>query len=298
MVKGNQPFHPLPVPLLVRPPILIPRPETERWVAELAEMVSPLLDLDAEEEAEPEPFRFLDIGTGSGCITLALAQSLLYPTPTPTPTPTLPSRRRRTLSGTAIDLSPHALSLASQNLALAQPALSTPPTSSITFLNLDVFSPNFVPSLLNAGKRFDLVISNPPYITKKGWRTLDASVREWEDRGALVGEGNSERAREEEEEEEDDGLVFYKRIVQLLPELLGTRPRGRRGGGGTGRTAPVVALEVGEGQARSVQKLVEANGLWQAEIGLDQWGVERVVWGFWKIPRGAAGELEEGRSTP
>jgi len=64
-IIGNVPFCNLEI--LVKPPILIPRPETEEWVSWLIEQLAPVKD---------EPLQILDLGSGSGCIGLALAKAL------------------------------------------------------------------------------------------------------------------------------------------------------------------------------------------------------------------------------
>lgn len=131
----------------------------------------------------------------------------------------------------------------------------------------DVFAKTFVEEMRKeVGGGFDLVVSNPPYITRKDYVGLPESVKEWEDRAALVGE-------REGAEGTDDGLVFYSRIVGIVKELF--REKGEPGAEG----APVLALEVGEGQATQVGRMVEAVGM-RKEVQQDQWGVERVVLGY------------------
>lgn len=110
------------------------------------------------------------------------------------------------------------------------------------------------------GGGFDLVVSNPPYITKKDYESLPSSVKDWEDRGALVGE---------DEGGVDDGLVFYERITRIAKELL--REEGGKG--------PVLALEVGMGQSERVVQMVERQGM-RSEVVNDQWEIERLVLGW------------------
>lgn len=131
----------------------------------------------------------------------------------------------------------------------------------------DVFARTFVEEMRReGGGGFDVVVSNPPYITRRGYEGLSESVRGWEDRGALLGEREGEEGR-------DDGLVFYSRIVGIVKELLEEK------GEPTITGAPVLALEVGEGQAQEVGRMVEAVGL-RMEVQKDQWGIERVVLGY------------------
>ncbi|GEM10704.1 hypothetical protein Rt10032_c12g4721 [Rhodotorula toruloides] len=226
-VLGTQPFHPLPVDLLVRPPTLIPRPETEHWVSLLIDQILAARD---EPSRTARPYRILDIGTGTGCIALALTHGLLR---------TCEGREKGSFS-------------ALQQLQGLQPSRSS----------IDTSHPI----------KFDLVVSNPPYIPLHEYAHLDRSVREWEDRGALVGESTTQPSKE------DDGLVFYRRIVSLLDGLLAQ--------GGQGEE-PVVAFEVGKGQARNVEGMLLE---WQSgkgeklevEIVEDPWGIERAVFASWK----------------
>ena len=288
---GTQPFYPLPVELLVRPPTLIPRPETEHWLNQL---------IDRLAGGAPPPLRILDIGTGSGCIALGLTYAL---------------RNRKehgvpTVQTVAVDQSAEALALARENahrcglvgtpLGVAAPSRndgpskSTAATAPISFVLENLFSPTFTSSVLSAlrgassspspfsAARFNLVVSNPPYIPLHEYETLDASVREWEDRKALVGEmppplvvePAEGRSVKQERENEDDGLVFYRRIISLLDTLLEPPPpplslrsdtlssnsdsTQKDSAQEQGPPPPCVAFEVGKGQARAVEQLLLA----------------------------------------
>ncbi|MEM1081918.1 MAG: peptide chain release factor N(5)-glutamine methyltransferase, partial [Pseudomonadota bacterium] len=111
----------------VSPAVLIPRPETEL-------LVDQALDL-----ALPETCRVLDVGTGSGCLILTLLAE------------------RPGWSGAAIDLSPDALAMAQRNqkwLGLAN--------RSIEWITGSVLSPLSI----NPNPRFELIVSNPPYVAE------------------------------------------------------------------------------------------------------------------------------------
>jgi len=141
---GAAPFNNLE--LLVEPPILIPRPETEEWTIRLIKRLNQL---------ENKNFTILDIGTGSGCIALALANA--FPKATVW----------------ATDISESAIELAQKN------ALHNGITN-VHFVTGNIFEG------LPANTSFDLIVSNPPYIAPEEWKTLEKTVTLWEDKQALV----------------------------------------------------------------------------------------------------------------
>jgi methylase of polypeptide subunit release factors len=270
---GTQPFHPLPVELLVRPPTLIPRPETEHWVSLLFQRLLTSSAFSPSSNSK-RPFRILDIGTGTGCIALGLTYALS--TSSSIPIHTL-----------AVDRAPSALELATENArrcGLFHPSSSSSSASHVSLLEAELFSPSFASTVLShlstpasSTPGFDLVVSNPPYIPLHEYAQLDRSVREWEDRGALVGElprALSVPKRDEKlASSEDDGLVFYRRITSLLDDFLVLPPSPDESFG-----TPVVAFEVGKGQARAVERLLVEQGF-EAEVIEDHAGVERAVFG-------------------
>lgn len=143
-IIGEVPF--LQLDLTIKPPILIPRPETEAWCAQL------IVQLKASNQY---PRMILDLCTGSGCIGLALAQA--FPNSTVY----------------ATDINPHALDLARYNAQRNG-------LQNIIFIESDLFQA--IPAELS----FDLIVSNPPYIAQSEWQQLEPSVKLWEDHNALV----------------------------------------------------------------------------------------------------------------
>jgi release factor glutamine methyltransferase len=113
-------------------------------------VVERCLDLLRGEEAP----RVLDVGTGTGAIALAIADEH-------------PGARV-----TAVDISADAVTLARENAERLQ-------------LGVDVRLGGFDA----AAEGWDLVVCNPPYVTAAEWDALQPEIREWEPRGALVGEG-------------------------------------------------------------------------------------------------------------
>lgn len=137
-ILGEWPFYNLER-LKIRPPTLIPRPETE----ELVEMVL--------RDAAAAPARFLEVGPGSGAISLALLREW-------------PNTR-----ATAVDLCAHAVELSRENGVLT--GLSDRIT--VEHAGISAWAPP--PSLVQAP--FDLLVSNPPYIPHAQMATLDPEVR-------------------------------------------------------------------------------------------------------------------------
>lgn len=144
-----------------------------------------------------EDFQILDLCTGSGAIAIAVAKEL--------------EKNRINASVTASDISDGALSLAKEN-AEANGA-------KVRFLKSDLFS--------RIRGRYDIIVSNPPYIPTADIDGLQREVKEHEPHLALDGGA--------------DGLDYYRRIAKDAPKCL------TRGG--------MVVLEVGNGQATEVAKL-------------------------------------------
>ena len=132
----------------VNPYTLIPRPETEH-------LIETALEFFDKRGMAKKPLRFIDLGTGSGCIAVTLAAE------------------RPAWQGTALDISQGALETARRNAESNGVTLS--------FLHADFTQPlPFKPA------SFDLVVSNPPYISEEEYAGLDAGVRDFEPRSALV----------------------------------------------------------------------------------------------------------------
>lgn len=165
-----------------------------------------------------EPFtRVLDLGTGSGAILLSLLAE------------------RPGASGLGVDLSGAALTVAKANaerLGLADRA---------TFVQSDWFE--------QATGMFDLIVSNPPYISAAEMQSLAPETREWEPALALTPGG--------------DGLYAYRRIAAGLRSCL--RSGGR------------VMLEIGPTQAGDVCALLRAEGFERLGVLRDLDGRDRVV---------------------
>jgi release factor glutamine methyltransferase len=160
----------------------------------------------------------LDLGTGSGAIALALASEL-------------PEAR---VSG--CDVSEDALDVARGNgerLGIG-----------VEWIRSDLFSGL-------DGRRFRLVVSNPPYVAEAELAGLDPEVRDWEPRGATVAGAT--------------GLEVIERIA--AEARIALDPGG------------ALVLEIGAGQAGAVAALLEGAGLADVGCQRDHAGIERIVWG-------------------
>lgn len=165
----------------------------------------------------PDARSVLDIGTGSGCIAVSL------------------QKRLPLASVTATDISDAALAVASSNASQHD--------SSIEFLPGSLFAPV-------TGRRFDLIVSNPPYIPTADIESLDQEVRDYDPRTAL--DGGS------------DGLDIYRALIPAAVEHL--NPCGW------------ILVEVGVGQAIDVVQMFRQTGRYDEPfIAVDPGGVDRVV---------------------
>lgn len=181
---------------------------------ETEHIVEKALQLSAEF-AHP---RLLDIGTGSGAIAVALAAHL------------------RDASITATDISSAALAVARRN------AQQNGVADRIRLLAGDLLAPL-------AGERFEIVISNPPYVAETDRETLAIEVRDFEPATALFAGG--------------DGLAIYRRLIPAAFAALVT--------GG------LLLLEIGHGQRDAVGALLESAGFGTIEFTADLQGIPRVA---------------------
>ena len=194
--------------MLVNKHVLAPRPETE-LLAELGWQF-----LSTINSQSPT---CLDFGTGSGCIAIAIAAKC-------------PTARI-----VAVDVSVDAIAIAKQNAA------NSGVIDRIEFRCGDGFA------TLNGDDKFDLIVSNPPYIASEEIAALEPEVRDFDPRNALDG-GR-------------DGLDFYRRLAAEAGIFL--KPRGK------------IIIEFGDDQAKGISDIFTA----------DRWTVESIHQDYTKRER-------------
>lgn len=193
--------------------VLIPRPETEELVHRVIQQ------LPAREAVN-----ILDIGTGSGCIAITLALEI---------------EQARVW---AIDISHKALEKARENASLFH--------ASVSFHKLDVLNYSRAGEAGMNKKPFDVIVSNPPYITFKEQNFMEKEVTAYEPNEALYVSN-------------ENPLVFYEAISSFAKHLLIS--------GGQ------LFVEINEQQGAAVQSLLVSKGYQQVAVFKDLFGKDRIV---------------------
>lgn len=168
--------------------------------------------------------RILDMCTGSGCILLSLLQY------------------SNDCTGVGVDLSMDALAVARGNYERIR---QQKPEMEASFLESDLFT--------KVEGRYDIIVSNPPYIRSDVIPNLMPEVRDYEPMMALDGT--------------EDGLFFYREITKKAKDYL------NRGG--------MLYYEIGCDQAEEVCAIMETEGFREIEVVKDFAGLDRVVYGSW-----------------
>ena len=194
----------------VTPDVLIPRPETEL-------LVESALDLIGSAESVP---LIGDVGTGSGCIAVALLHEATG------------------AHAIAMDISEAAIRVAKDN------ALRNSVADRISFVVSDCFQ-----SFLAGVKPFDLIVSNPPYVSAEAIQGLQREVRDYEPRLALTPGG--------------DGLSVIRRLLNEAPDFL--KPKGH------------LLIEIGFDQAQTIQRLIDSSRLKLLDIHPELQGIPRIA---------------------
>lgn len=194
----------------VNPAVLIPRPDTET-------LVEAVIEWAKGRQAELAAPDILDLCTGSGCIAISLAYYL------------------QKCRVEAADISPEAIAVAEANAKLNGVF--------VDFWQGDLWE------ALPAGRQYDIITSNPPYIDWKQLKELDTDVIDHEPRLALDGG--------------EDGLIFYRRLAERTREFL------KEGGR--------AFWEIGYDQGETAAAIARGHGLRLIEVRKDLAGHDRVV---------------------
>lgn len=205
--------------LAVRPPVHIPRPETEEWIIKLIEQLKKL---------PGQTIQILDMCSGSGCIALACAYHL----------------PEATIVGA--DYSHDAITLSQENAKKNN-------IQNVSFYYSNLFEG--VPK----NYTFDLIVSNPPYVSQAEWEALSSSVRTWEDKYALVAK--------------DEGYALLKEIIDSAPQWLSHNEYLKE------QAIPQLVLEMSAYQTEVVAAYLEKNGWYDVRTEKDYAGLERIVQG-------------------
>ncbi len=196
----------------VKEGVLIPRPDTEVLVEEIIEL-----------SKDKEQVDILDIGTGSGAITVSLAKYI------------------ENANLTSFDISDIPLEVGPKN------AIANNVDHKIKFMKSDLFS-----AIEGKNIKFDVIVSNPPYIPKRDMDTLHTQVKDYEPYNALEGG--------------EDGLDFYREITRQSSTYL--------------KENGILAYEVGHDQAMDVSQIMKDYGYSKIYTKKDIQGIDRVVIGF------------------
>ncbi len=192
----------------VTPSVLIPRPETEQLTEEVMRLCANL---------SRDSLRLLDIGTGSGCIGVTLA------------------KRFPAASVVGLDISADAIAVARLNAERLE-------ARNIVFRIGDIFNDNDITG------QFDVIVSNPPYVSREMFAAVQPEISKYEPVNAVTDNG--------------DGLTFYRRIAACAPALLSDN--------GT------LALEIGAGQAGEICRILAMHGF-STSVHHDLAGIERIL---------------------
>lgn len=176
-----------------------------------------LVDLIADDCRGKKDLRVLDIGTGSGCIAISLARAMDFPIVS------------------ALDSSPEALTVAKENAKKLG--------ANIRFISADIFS-------WNPTGKFDVIVSNPPYIDESEKKDMENNVLLHEPHSALF-------------VPDSDPLLFYRRIASLAPLALNHGGR--------------LYLEINPRHASELSQLLSDYGFSSIAILKDSYAKDRFI---------------------
>ena len=218
-ILGETEFYGLP--FLVNEATLIPRPETE-------ELVELIIKEEGRGKREEGRVKILDIGTGSGCIAISLAKNL------------------QNAEVYAIDVSEKALATAKRNAELNNVI--------VNFTNVDILKINDLEQLPTSNfqlpTKFDIIVSNPPYVRNLEKAEIKPNVLEYEPHLALF-------------VEDTDALLFYRKIAELAVKNLNVNGK--------------LYFEINQYFGTETVQLLEDLGFRNVELKKDIYGNDRMI---------------------
>jgi release factor glutamine methyltransferase len=199
------------IKLKVDDSVLIPRPETELLVENII--------ADVKNKGR---LKILDIGVGSGNISLALLMNLAD------------------LRLTGIDISPRALETARIN------SITHSLENRIDLIQFDILSDD-----INTLGKFDIIVSNPPYVSKSDYSSLEPELKNYEPSEALT--------------DNSDGYSFYDAIICKSKELWSKPGK--------------IYFEIAQGQAHTIKNKLSVNSFSDISVIKDLAGIDRIICG-------------------
>ncbi|TWO30886.1 peptide chain release factor N(5)-glutamine methyltransferase [Seonamhaeicola sediminis] len=207
------------IPFKVNRHVLIPRPETE-------ELVDWIIDEFKNQSSE---LKVLDIGTGSGCIAISLSKNL-------------PNTKVY-----ALDVSKEALIVAKHNAELNK--------VEVEFIEDSILNPSDA-ELVSVSQKFDIIVSNPPYVRMKEKQLMKGNVLDNEPHLALFVEDNNP-------------LLFYRAICEVAQKNL--KDRG------------VLYCEINEYLGKDMLQLLKDYNFKRVELKQDIFNKDRMIKGVLSI---------------
>lgn len=177
-----------------------------------------LIEICLKEMSKDKPQKLLDMCTGSGCIAISLNKLF-----------------KGHIKVWAVDVDNGALGVAKRNNERMD--------ASVEFIQSDLFS--------NVEGKFNVIVSNPPYIRSEEIKTLMPEVKDFEPCLALDGT--------------EDGLKFYREISNQAPAFL--------------ENDGLLFFEIGFDQGKDVEEIMVKAGFTDVKIAKDLCGLDRVIWG-------------------
>lgn len=203
-ITGEARFHGMD--LVVKPGVLIPRPETDE-----------LVDIIIDENKNREDLNVLDLCTGSGCIAIALARNLPFS------------------KVTAVDFSKEAIDVAMENVQKTK--------TRVRIIEQDIFN-------WNPSEKYDIVVSNPPYVLDSEALTMEKTVLDYEPHEALF-------------VRDDNPLAYYRRIAEIAKKALENNGK--------------LYFEINPLKAMELEEMLKKMGFEKVELYRDSYGKLRFL---------------------